>query len=117
MTEINPEQKPSFVETIEPLAMKHNLLKEQAYQWIGNKREEVQKEQAEIYAQMVDKTAEAILQVTREERKSILDTAISSFQRSSRINVTERQQLGFVKDIFLKTIEIRESRSPQNPQK
>lgn len=117
MVETTHNQRPTFREDIEPLAIKHNSLVEDSDRYIGKKYSDIMRERQRIYAQMVDKTAEAILQAPQEERETILDTAIMFYARNPRVNISELSKLEFVKSIVLKTIEISESRSSKTPQK
>lgn len=117
MPESSPSQKLTFAETFEPLAQKRNNLIADAGQYIGEKKEKLHNEVSEVYKQMLNEASKAILGAAKEERGRIVDTAISAFRRSSRINVSEYNTQAFLQDIILKTVELAESRSQQSPQK
>ena len=120
-TNTTESDKPTFEQIIKPLGVRHNeLVAEKRQGGIGKDSRELDREISEAYGEMIDKTSKTILEMPKEERESIIDTAIKAFNGEEdelKISVPPFRIQAFTKHVLLKTVELAESRSQQIPQK
>lgn len=110
MTEANSKPKISFSENVGELASKYAFLRHKASIVFGKEGEDYKVKRDVTFSQIVDTSAEEIIQASNEKREGILKTTLSLI-RKEQDNFAISEELEFIQRILLKTIEKMEVRT------